>query len=383
MYAVGAFADSPEETSIRFRISDRKVETSTIFEILGSFTSISIFSYCLWISVGIVFYSYYDDFTNATAFFYTMEAGLSIGFCNPGEKDDWSKLFTIFYVIAGSLILTGGVSTLVAMLVRRRLNISRSLAHKEGLATLRDPVTDKITVLSFLRYVWYTFKLHIGWYSDRTGVIVFILFLFWMAVGTIYGMLEEGWSFITALYWAVTTVSTGGLQSPPCLHDSTGDTCDIGDLRGTLMGLFIVFGVPIYAVFIGHFAVKFVQGILRKHALNALAVQWEDSEFKVAALLLSPHSSETSVSCGEYVLFELIRLGYISEDDVRDLKERFLEFDPERKGYLHIDEMRKLGIVVPAKPLPFKADTRKNTVLHSVSLDPDSGLVELTNISTI
>lgn len=30
-----------------------------------------------------------------------MEAGLSIGFCEPSEIDDWSRLFTIFYVLLG------------------------------------------------------------------------------------------------------------------------------------------------------------------------------------------------------------------------------------------------------------------------------------------
>ena len=45
---------------------------------------ISIILFFVWIWVGILFYTYYDGFTMATAYFYTIEAGMSVGFCNPG-----------------------------------------------------------------------------------------------------------------------------------------------------------------------------------------------------------------------------------------------------------------------------------------------------------
>ena len=36
----------------------------------------------------------------------------------------------------------------------------------------------------------------------------------WLLVGTAYGMLVEGWSFVGGLYFAVTACSTAGLQGP-------------------------------------------------------------------------------------------------------------------------------------------------------------------------
>ena len=54
-------------------------------------------------------------------------------------------------------------------------------------------------------------------------------------------------------YRAITTSSTGGLQSATC-ESGSGPTCDIGLVRGALMGVFMLFAVPIYACTMAQFA---------------------------------------------------------------------------------------------------------------------------------
>eukprot|EP01037_Dinobryon_pediforme_P021241 gene21241-22061_t len=67
-----------------------------------------------------------------------------------------------------------------------------------------------------------------------------------MSLGVVYGIVYEGWSFITSLYFAITASSTAGLQSPPCLKSSTFGTqyCDLGVIRAALSGVFSMVGVP-------------------------------------------------------------------------------------------------------------------------------------------
>jgi hypothetical protein len=72
------------------------------------------------------------------------------------------------------------------------------------------------------------------------------VFLLWMALGVIYGMVYEKWNFITALYFAVTSCSTAGLLGPPCENIRMNGTqyCDLGLNRAALSGVYGMFGVP-------------------------------------------------------------------------------------------------------------------------------------------
>ena len=49
----------------------------------------------------------------------------------------------------------------------------------------------------------------------------------------------------------MTSCSTGGLQSPPCNGITNGPTCNFGDIRGSIMGAYLMIGVPLYAATLG------------------------------------------------------------------------------------------------------------------------------------
>jgi hypothetical protein len=52
----------------------------------------------------------------------------------------------------------------------------------------------------------------------------------------------------------VTSLATGGLQSPRCLGGTNGSTCNIGEWRGFVFGFYLMVGVPIYAATLSQFA---------------------------------------------------------------------------------------------------------------------------------
>ena len=85
----------------------KRMKDVVIYLITGNFYGFCIFVYGLWVVVGVIFYTYMDNWTNATAFYYAMEAGLNIGFCKPSESSDNSKVFTIIYVVSGTIIVAG------------------------------------------------------------------------------------------------------------------------------------------------------------------------------------------------------------------------------------------------------------------------------------
>lgn len=315
--------------------------------------------YALWVGVGLTFYTYYSDWTPATAYYYAMEAGLSIGFCNPVEKDDWSKLFTIFYVLVGSTIVSGSVGLIASSLVlhtspilsvkredilkkmKQKFNISEHLYYSPHLE-------NNATIMDYLRYIWYHLKYYFGWYSNRFRAIITVVFILWMAFGTIYGMVVEKWTFITSLYWAITTASTGGLQSAECISNTTGTNCNMGNFRGSMMGFFMMVGVPIYAVAFGQYARLVISKTVQYQEEKLLNRPIEDAEFIFAANILSPEGSETLV-LGEYILLELMRLGITNKRQIENMKEKFLELDTLNRGELDIDDLRKEGKVVESK----------------------------------
>eukprot|EP01034_Spumella_vulgaris_P036957 gene36957-45590_t len=281
-----------------------------------------------------------------------MDAGLSIGFCNPAEKDDWSKLFTIGYVLVGSSVVSGCLGLFASTIIFTKVSVVAKDVSLENM-TMKDAELDRITIRSFSLYHWHRFKLAIGWYTNRSRIITLVMFTIWMGLGTAYGMVFEHWSFITSLYWAITTASTGGLQSAPCAAD-TDDMykhCDMGNVRGSLMGVFMMIGVPLYACTLGQFAKIAITRAIEAREARLLKRPIEDAEFIFAANILSPEGSETLV-CGEYILLELMRLGQTNQRQIEKIKSNFYKLDKYSVGELDINDLRRTGKVVSKRIRP-------------------------------
>lgn len=202
--------------------------------------------YLLWVLAGVFWYKYYMSWNFATAFYYAMDAGLSIGFCAPCERDDITRSFTIVYVLLGSSVISGAVEHFLAYVVEPKVRFLPSTQNAITIIFSRST-----SIFDMTRDLIHKLKYCVGWYSNRGRVVSVAIFIFWMGLGTAYGMVFEGWTFITSLYWAITTASTGGLWSPYCLStNASGTTCNMGVQRGALMGVFMLIGVPSALCFI-------------------------------------------------------------------------------------------------------------------------------------
>eukprot|EP01031_Cornospumella_fuschlensis_P036791 gene36791-44631_t len=330
------------------------LKPKTIFEtISGNIYVLAFVAYGSWVWAGVLFYTYYNKFTMPTAFFYAMEAGLSVGFCNPTEINDRSRVFTIFYVLSGGVLISGVLAVFATSLLGRRA-ILVPVGHKFGAVSTFDG-EGKITLKTFFSSLWYHMKYLSGWYTSRPRTILTFSYIIWVVLGTLYGIRYENWSVITSLYFTIITLSTGGLQSPPCLYGTTGNTCNMGDFRGSIMGAYMMLGIPLYAATLAEWAQLAVAKALRKREQDLLNTPIEDAEFLFAANILSPQGSETLV-LGEYILLELMRLGLTNQAQIESIKRKFYDLDKQRCGELDINDLREAGVVVPRK-------------LHSVDSD--------------
>lgn len=361
IYAEHAFRDHyfPYKYKQNLQITNtdvRKLENNSfkrrpvIFDVLAeNLFSITLIFYSLWILLGVLFYKYHNSWSFSTAFYFTMEAGLSIGFCEPKEPNNNSKIFTIFLVLAGSSLIAGSLGAVSMRMISTKAVLLPKSAEKEHYTeiTFEDTDTKRITIKSFLNKIWYEFKVFIGWYSFRDKVRIVFIFVVWMMIGVVYGMNIEKWSFITSLYWAVTSCSTGGLMSAPCNHGTTGKNCEMG-MRGLLMGLYFLIGVPIYTCTMGNFARIAIDKAMKENRKNMLKVSITEQEFVACCRILSDDSSN-SLNCGEYILLELMRLRVVTPDQIRMLKKKFHKLDRDGLGVVTLDALKAEGSVVASK----------------------------------
>ncbi len=68
-------------------------------------------------------------------------------------------------------------------------------------------------------------------------------------------MVYEEWDFILSLYFAVSALSTAGLQTPSCVGADL-EKCHLPDRHGAYLGLYLMIGVPLYAITLAQFSSK-------------------------------------------------------------------------------------------------------------------------------
>jgi hypothetical protein len=162
------------------------------------FISLSI--YTVWVFCGIAFYTVYNKFTVATAYFYTLEAGLSIGFCNPSDPDNPSRAFTMVLVFTGSSIVAGAVGAFGMYLTDDKVSMI-PVEERDVYVGPDSFHNGENSVINYMRWVWFRFKYRIGWYSYRIHIKLTVLLWIWLFLGVAYGITMEYWDFVTSLYW--------------------------------------------------------------------------------------------------------------------------------------------------------------------------------------
>lgn len=322
---------------------------------------LTLLVYGLWLIVGCLFYVHYEGFTLPTAFYFAVEAGLAIGFCQPADIDDPSKIFTLFFVLAGTSVVSGCMATVILRVLSPGVRILVTQHNKvDDLNAVSWPEKGVgVTCESALVYCravarYITTTVRYAYDEHKLVVTQLAIFFVWMGLGCIYGMLVEKWTFVTSLYWSVTGSSGGGLQSAPC-DEGTGGVdqplCDMG-YRGWIMGLFFIGGVPFYAMVMGNVAFVLARHAIDYHNKEMVRKPINYDEFLFTANLLSAKGHlSTSLNRGEFILLQFMRQGIICGDQVVQFREQFIMLDKESKGVLELDELEELGIVtkVPSR----------------------------------
>lgn len=125
-------------------------------------------------------------------------------------------------------------------------------------------------------------------------MIFFMALSFWMTLAIIWAMSYLRWSWIKSVYFAVTTLSTGGLQGPPCINgDEDTQKCEFGDVAAVVTGIYGMIGVPLYFLTLGTFAGAIIEHSIKARHKAKLYSPIEARDFMYATKLLSDEHSTT------------------------------------------------------------------------------------------
>ena len=346
----------------------------------------------VWIGSGTLFYSYCNDWPLPQSFFYAVDAGMSIGFCTDVyETKLVSKAFTIVYILLGASVIGGalalfiqdaveGLSTpavqeyqvLLEKGVFDKADVGRTgvLTYTEFKALIRKRLMDisdddiqqlwtkfdrlKDGVIHFEEFAGtyrgierlvqslqqehsmnplrrlltqLRIRLQQAWQLENRIYFVFVL---WLSIGILWGMLNQHWDPITATHFAVSALATGGLTAPDVNRDGI-----LPAEPAIFCGVYCLLGIPLFALTLGHFARFLVAGHVAALEASALTRPLSRAEFDLAKHLTS---KDSVVHLSDFVVLQLLRQGKLSLESIEVLKHNFELLDSDRSGTLTLEQ---------------------------------------------
>ena len=294
-----------------------------------------IFFVVLWLSIATFFYNHHNNWTVFESFYYAVQSGLSIGFGVLSEEDDLSRLFTTFHVLCGAV----GITVMLSLLSESALaNVESKVRLNKLNELLLGTVAESMESPNHSSLL---FHICSGCLS-----IEVLAAMVWFLIGTGAAYVYQDFSLVQSVYFAVTAVSTGGLQGV-----ARNDT----SLCAT--GVYCLIGVPLFGLATSKLATIWLQHRTEEKVKAKLNREcMHQDKFKEYALSLDFVTSplkrnnkvpEQVMDLSEYLCMELTTLGLVQKEHLKILVDRFLVIDADHSGYITLEEARKSMLVVP------------------------------------
>lgn len=235
-----------------------------------------LITWLTWLIVGTIFYTYELKIGWSQGFYMAVNVGYSIGWGDIPE-DDSSQLFSTFYVIVGASFVAAALGYFAQNIISDRdnwyVNELQRVAYEK---TINQPD------LGFAARC----DVYINYHIEKfRGIFVWAIFIV-TATGCAWG-LNEDYNFINALYFAVSSLSTGGLHSLPA---------DSPNWYYGLTGLYAAFGVPIMGVAMATLASFFIDVGNIKDTMDQIKTQVTEEELKMLVDFRKYSSQEQTLS---------------------------------------------------------------------------------------
>ncbi|GAB5353568.1 hypothetical protein AAMO2058_000046800 [Amorphochlora amoebiformis] len=352
------------------------------FKSKGYWLIIAFVAITLYFFVGAVGYVYLNDWSYSASLYYAAQAGWSVGFGVLIEQNDGSLWFTSFYAILGASMIGGAVAFMMSFVIEREKTWGKEIRINEIRRTSSIRMIDEADVKGAPEMITsrisqfnndaarltiprrtismanankpenmrcgcgclQSFRLVCGsrfsscmdksevFYEDYiTEIRVSILFILWILAGIVYGLVREEWNLARSVYFAITSLSTGGLQGPSV--DGDNET-----FNNWFVALWVMTGVPLFGIFMGLFAGVLVEAYVKQQLSDKIHKQVKNEDMQLTAQLNS-FNDDDEITRAEYLVFSLIRSGLVTEEIIAETKKRFAMLDIDKGGTISREEM--------------------------------------------
>lgn len=262
---------------------------------------------------GTLFYAYYNEFGWSRGFYYAVNVGYNIGWSTPSmTEDDNSKIFSIFYLISGTI----GLAVVVVHIAGVFLT-SKDKWYTTYLKMTRA-LKDELSTWEQIQW-WY--EQH--QFSANMTIILIILIVF----GVVFSCIIIGWNAVDGFYFTLATLSTAGLDSLP--EDSTPEW-----MFGVI-GIYAAIGIIVQMVVVFYLAAAYLQAYHHKRAEKAIKEKLSEEELR-ALREMGLENDVTVIDKHEFLLLMIVRLRLIDTEMITHINTRFDELDTMRMHKISI-----------------------------------------------
>ena len=274
-----------------------------------------------------------------------VNVGYSIGWGYPMEEHENLLYLSSLYVVIGSSFVAIALGFFAQKIVEDADNWFAKLSQRQDYERDTAPGQPIFTRLNAFR------KYH------RSAIRAIGLWIAWLSFMILYSMLTVNWSFAQAQYFAISSLSTGGLWGLPS---------DAPDFVFGLTGFFACFGVPIMGIAMTKVAKMFVStGDVED--LKATLAQTVTEEEIMTLNALGLEDGDGMIEKSEFIILCMMRLG-TDPGVIQFITDQFNKLDKDGDGTLTLQEITKRKSITLDRVLS-KANLQK----HLLDLDLDDG----------
>ena len=178
-----------------------------------------VLSWLVWLLLGSVFYSFNSDTYWTHGFYQAVNVGYSIGWGFPGDVSIVGIWFSIIYVMMGVVAISGIIGVFTDGVIEdRKCWVQKALQRKQE---SENDVTSAVTSIT-LDTIKNSFV------ENYQSFLFIIMWFMWVAVGVLWSLFTIEWNFSEAVYFSISSLSTGGLWPIP--QDSSNGKYGFGKL---------------------------------------------------------------------------------------------------------------------------------------------------------
>jgi Ca2+-binding EF-hand superfamily protein len=274
----------------------------------------------LWLIMGSIFYTSELDLNFATGFYMAVNIGYSIGFGDIPETGHLgSQWFSTVYVLIGASFVGAALGIFAEHIVANKDNWYEQ-------EKLNLEYAQNIKYCHRVARMWYFCVYH---KSELCFIILWVLFV---VVATLAAWdTNDEFNFTNALYFAVSSLSTGGHYSLPggnreWVYGLTGLYCAVGvPLMGVAMATIASFFIDVGSI---EDTLKEIKKPVTKLEIDML------TEFGLA-------DEDGEIDKSEFIILCMVRTGAASPELIKLIEQYFNELDDDNSGTLSIEEILK------------------------------------------